>query len=70
MGAGNSSKSPIVKKLFEKRIEEFKSEFKNKNVDTDIVIFNPLDNRDDFSRPSGKTGVAFWSNRDKVGGSH
>ncbi len=66
--AGNSSKSPIVKKLFEKRIEEFKSEFKNKNIDTDIVIFNPLDNRDDFSRPNGKTGVAFGLIETRSGG--
>jgi hypothetical protein len=45
--AGNSSKSPIVKELFEKRI-------KNKN----IKLFAPLDNKN-IEKPNGKTGVAF-----------
>jgi hypothetical protein len=66
--AGNSSKSPIVKKLFDKKIEEFKAEFKEKNIDTDIKIYPPLDNENDFSRPNGKTGVAFGLIETRSGG--
>jgi len=66
--AGNSSKSPIVKKLFNKKIEEFKLELSQDGINTDILIFDPLDNKDDFSKPNGKTGVAFGLIETRSGG--
>ena len=78
--AGNSCKSPIVKKVFQKEIEKEKqkiSDFAKENGqggNFDIEVFPPLGTdaadeklasmgievkKDDFERPTGKTGVAF-----------
>jgi len=63
--AGNSSKSPIVKELFEKYIEEFKK----KNDNLDVKLHLPLQNStDNPNRPNGKTGVAFGLIKSKEGG--
>ncbi len=66
--AGNSSKSPIVKEIFNRKIHEFKIELNENDINTDIKIFNPLNNREDFSRPNGKTGVAFGLIETRSGG--
>jgi hypothetical protein len=66
--AGNSSKSPIVKKLFDEKILEWQKEFDENGVNAEIVIYQPLDNRDDFSKPNGKTGVAFGLIETRSGG--
>ncbi len=66
--AGNSSKSPIVKKLFDEKISEWQKEFEQNSVNADIKMYQPLDNRDDFSKPNGKTGVAFGLIETRPGG--
>jgi len=66
--AGNSSKSPIVKKLFDEKTNEKQEEFNQKNVNAEIKIYQPLDNKDDFSKPNGKTGVAFGLIETREGG--
>jgi len=66
--AGNSSKSPIVKELFEQNIKEFEEEFREANIDASIKIYNPLENQDDFNKPNGKTGVAFGLIETRAGG--
>lgn len=86
--AGNSCKSPVVKYLFKKAIEEQEMQIKKKyNISQDIgnlfEIFPPLGtedayqkmeerglnvNRDDFERPTGKTGVAFGLIQCRAGG--
>lgn len=83
--AGNSSKSPILRKIFEKYIEEA-----NKNSDTNAPdggfyhLFPPLGtdkareiqkqrnvkiSNDDLSAPTGKTGVAYGLIAGREGGS-
>ncbi len=75
--AGNSSKSPIVRELFEKYIkEETEDIIKYNNIEDDeyFKIYPPLGTeeaykiqeeleikvcRDDITKPTGKTGVAF-----------
>ena len=60
--AGNSSKSEILKELFDEKIKEETEKFKkNKNIDNQDIfkLFPPLSNDDDFEKPNGKTGVAF-----------
>ena len=67
--AGNSSKSPIVKELFEKNIKELEDKFREANIeDASIEIYNPLENKNDFNKPNGKTGVAFGLIETRTGG--
>ncbi len=85
--AGNSCKSPIVKKVFDEVIEEQESNIKEKYNDEDVSglfeIFPPLGteeayekmesrglspSRDDFEKPTGKTGVAFGLIQCRAGG--
>jgi hypothetical protein len=67
--AGNSSKSPILKELFEKEIENQNKLFKKElNRDDIFKIFPPLENKDNFEKPNGKTGVAFGLIEARKGG--
>lgn len=85
--AGNSCKSPIVKKVFEEKIVEEEKKIKEKfglnNVDRLYEIFPPLGTEDaykkmkerkisfsknDFEKPTGKTGVAFGLIQCRTGG--
>jgi hypothetical protein len=75
--AGNSSKSEILRELFDKKIEkemndlkEFKSSVKNENF---FEIHKPLgvskDQKEiDFIKPNGKTGVAYGLIMSRPGG--
>jgi hypothetical protein len=66
--AGNSSKSPIVKELFERKIRNLKEEARRKGQDIHCKLFPPLDNKDNFEKPNGKTGVAFGLIETRPGG--
>ena len=87
--AGNSCKSPVVKKIFEEAIEEQENQVKERyGIKDDIgrlfEIFPPLGTeesykkmesrgltpcRDDYEKPTGKTGVAFGLIQCRAGGS-
>ncbi len=87
--AGNSCKSPIVKKVFEEQIDEQRNNIKEDlNIQGEVgklfEIFPPLGTpdayrkmeergisytKDDFERPTGKTGVAFGLIQCRDGGS-
>lgn len=86
--AGNSCKSPIVKKIFEEEIGKIESEIKEKNDIKDngqkfLEIFPPLGteeaykkmeargievDRNNYEKPTGKTGVAFGLIQCRKGG--
>lgn len=86
--AGNSSKSPIVRKVFEEEIEKRQKEIKEKyqieeEIENLFEIFPPLGTeeaykkmeerglpfeRDNFEKPTGKTGVAFGLLQCRKGG--
>lgn len=86
--AGNSSKSPIVRKVFEEEIEKRQKDIMEKYKIADVVddlfeIFPPLGTeeaykkmeerglpfeRDNFEKPTGKTGVAFGLLQCRKGG--
>lgn len=86
--AGNSSKSPIVRKVFEEEIAKRQKEIKEKyqieeEIDNLFEIFPPLGTeeaykkmeerglpfeRDNFEKPTGKTGVAFGLLQCRKGG--
>ena len=72
--AGNSSKSPILRKLFDKYIEDSNNEFREKSDRGYFRLFPPLGtkeaaalqhelgmktNENDITTPTGKTGVAY-----------
>ena len=59
--AGNSSKSKILRELFDEAIEEESKKFKKHipNAKEIFKLYEPLKNDDDFAKPNGKTGVAF-----------
>jgi hypothetical protein len=57
--AGNSSKSPLVKELFDARIKQEQQAMNKANYKASFKLFPPLDNKDDFEKPNGKTGVAY-----------
>lgn len=70
--AGNSSKSPLVEKLFNEKIaqeeENLSKEFQ-RPLEGLYKIYRPLgENDSDFEKPNGKTGVAFGLIRSKKGG--
>ncbi len=69
--AGNSSRSPIVKELFNKKIEEIKALDieKAEYAKLDFKLFLPLNNDGDFEKPNAKTGVAFGLIETRPGGS-
>jgi hypothetical protein len=86
--AGNSCKSPVVRKVFEEEIEKRQNEIKEKyNIDGSVgklfEIFPPLGTaeaykkmqernlnyeKDNFEKPTGKTGVAFGLLQCRKGG--
>ena len=86
--AGNSCKSPVVRKVFDEEIEKRQNEIKEKyNIDGSIgklfEIFPPLGTseaykkmeerklsfeKDNFEKPTGKTGVAFGLIQCRKGG--
>lgn len=86
--AGNSCKSPVVKRVFEEAIAEQERQVKEKyNIKEDIgnlfEVFPPLGtedaykkmdsrgivpSRNDFEKPTGKTGVAFGLIQCRAGG--
>lgn len=80
--AGNSSKSPILKKIFEKYISEKDSEIKDDNCQSHFKLFPPLGTKEaieiqkelglpintDISAPTGKTGVAYGLIEGRDGG--
>lgn len=86
--AGNSCKSPVVKKVFEEEIYNQERQVKERyNISFDVgklfEIFPPLGteeaykkmeekgilvSRDDFEKPTGKTGVAFGLIQCRAGG--
>lgn len=86
--AGNSCKSPVVKRVFEEAIADQERQVKEKyNIKEDIgslfEIFPPLGteeayekmesrgiipSRNDFEKPTGKTGVAFGLIQCRAGG--
>ena len=87
--AGNSCKSPVVKRVFEEAIADYEHQVKERyGIKDDIgrlfEIFPPLGteesykkmesrglnpSRDDFEKPTGKTGVAFGLIQCRAGGS-
>ena len=87
--AGNSCKSPVVRRVFEEAISEQERQIKEKEgIHNDnerlFEIFPPLGtedaykkmesrgiepSRDDFEKPTGKTGVAFGLIQCRAGGS-
>ena len=67
--AGNASKSPLVEELFRKKIKEImENEDSRDDFLDNFEIFPPLDNKGDFERPNGKTGVAFGLVETRPGG--
>lgn len=66
--AGNSSKSPIVKEIFQSNLENFKNKINDYNIE--IKLHQPLENsKNNPDKPTGKTGVAFGLIKSKNGGS-
>jgi len=59
--AGNSSKSHILKTIFEKELEIQENKIKeDTNQENIFKLYQPLSNDDnDIEKPTGKTGVAF-----------
>ena len=59
--AGNSSKSQILRELFDIEIEKHNKQFRERlKRDSDVFkIYEPLSNDDNFEKPNAKTGVAF-----------
>ena len=69
--AGNSSKSSILKEVFNEKLIEMKNELcLNLNVDREIFeLFEPLNsNNENIEKPTGKTGVAFGLIEARKGG--
>ncbi len=66
--AGNSSKSPLVKELFDARIKQEQEMMDKDNYKATFKLFAPLDNKDDFEKPNGKTGVAYGLIETRAGG--
>jgi len=66
--AGNSSKSPLVKELFEARIKQEEEAIQKNNYKASFELFEPLNNKNDFEKPNGKTGVAYGLIETRAGG--
>ncbi len=66
--AGNSSKSPLVKELFEAKIAQITEQDANQaQTPIDYKLYPPLESAD-FTKPNGKTGVAFGLVQARKGG--
>jgi hypothetical protein len=65
--AGNSSKSPLVKTLFDTKIASIKKELELSHKG-EFKLYPPLDNKNNFEEPNGKTGVAFGLIESRPGG--
>ncbi|WP_104686984.1 acetate and sugar kinases/Hsc70/actin family protein [Helicobacter felis] len=66
--AGNSSKSPLVKELFEAKIAQISEQDANQaQTPIDYKLYAPLESAD-FTKPNGKTGVAFGLVQARKGG--
>ncbi|GMB93422.1 hypothetical protein NHP200010_11410 [Helicobacter bizzozeronii] len=66
--AGNSSKSPLVKELFEAKIAQISEQDANQaQTPIDYKLYAPLESAD-FAKPNGKTGVAFGLVQARKGG--
>ncbi|GMT38644.1 hypothetical protein NHP20013_07230 [Helicobacter bizzozeronii] len=66
--AGNSSKSPLVKELFEAKIAQISEQDANQaQTPIDYKLYPPLESAD-FAKPNGKTGVAFGLVQARKGG--
>ncbi len=66
--AGNSSKSPLVKELFEAKIAQITEQDANQaQTPIDYKLYSPLESAD-FTKPNGKTGVAFGLVQARKGG--
>lgn len=68
--AGNSSKSPLVNELFELYMDEVKSKMQNQAqpYKGEFKLYPPLDNKENYEQPNGKTGVAFGLIETRAGG--
>ena len=69
--SGNSSKSILVKEIFEQRVKKETNSFKKEqNIEDEIFkIFEPLGSSDDdLEKPTTKTGVAFGLIKSRKGG--
>jgi hypothetical protein len=66
--AGNSSKSPLVKALFDTKIASIKKELELKKHKGEFKLYPPLDNKNNYEEPNGKTGVAFGLIESRPGG--
>ncbi|BCZ19152.1 hypothetical protein NHP190012_07940 [Helicobacter sp. NHP19-012] len=67
--AGNSSKSPLVKELFEAKIAQISEQDANQaQTPISYKLYAPLESAD-FAKPNGKTGVAFGLVQARKGGS-
>jgi len=66
--AGNSSKSPLVKELFDARIKQEQESMEKSNYKATFKLFAPLDNKNNFEKPNGKTGVAYGLIETRAGG--
>ena len=66
---GNSSKSKIVKELFDIEIAEREDDIKNNGVsDSQFKLFEPIGKTGDIEKPTGKTGVVFGLIKTRKGG--
>ena len=66
--AGNSSKSPLVRELFEAKINQVREKIEKEQIKGDFVLYDPLDNNGNYEEPNGKTGVAFGLIATRKGG--
>ena len=68
--AGNSSKSPLVKELFQLYMDKEKSQMQNQPepYQGEFKLYPPIDNQGDYEQPNGKTGVAFGLIETRPGG--
>ncbi|RUM55631.1 MAG: hypothetical protein DSY40_03690 [Nautilia sp.] len=66
--AGNASKSPFVKEIFDKKMKSFNKILQKENVSIAFHLIPPLDNHGNYFKPNGKTGVAFGLVESREGG--
>jgi hypothetical protein len=66
--AGNASKSPFVKEIFDKKMKSFNKTLQRENVSIAFNLIPPLDNHGNYFKPNGKTGVAFGLVESREGG--
>jgi hypothetical protein len=66
--AGNASKSPFVREIFDKKMKSFNKILQRENVSIAFNLIPPLDNNGNYFKPNGKTGVAFGLVESREGG--